>query len=351
MHYLILSFFIFPLMAHSLTLEEKVGQLLLVHFHGQDANEDAKILIQEAKVSGFVYYDWSNQLGDKKHVRALSTHLQALASIPLFIGIDEEGGRYSRLHKDFTLIPGNEKVAATNNPEMAKKNALIKGAELRTVGINLNFAPVVDIACNRKNFGMRDRCFGSTPEKVIAFAEKALEGYKQAGIIATLKHFPGHGDVEGDSHFSLPLLNKSLSELETMELAPYASLSAKTEAIMTGHLFVPAFDNENCSTFSKKTLDYLKNTLNFKGVIISDSLAMEGARQNHNTVEEAALAAFNAGCDLLLLAGKAGNFELSVSDIQKIHAYLVEAVHSGRISENRLDESVIKILNLKQAYL
>lgn len=120
---------------------------------------------------------------------------------------------------------------------------------------------------------------------------------------------------------------------------------------MTGHLLVPALDSEFCSTFSKNTIDYLKKNLDFQGVVVSDSLVMHGARQNYPTIEEAALAAFNAGCDLLLLAGKAGNFELSVSQIKHIHTYLVEAVRLGHISELRLDEAVTKILTLKNLYL
>lgn len=334
-----------------MTLEEKVGQLLLVHFQGEQVNEAAKTLIEEIKVGGFVYYEWSNALYSPKQIRALSQDLQALATIPLFIAVDEEGGPISRLHSGFSVIPSNKEVGDRKNPDIAKRNALMKGKEIRAVGINLNFAPVVDIFCNPYHTWMKNRSFGSTPEIVSAFAEKALEGWREAGVIATLKHYPGHGDVKGDSHFSLPVLSKSLPELEKIELVPYATLSQNAEAVMTGHLFVPALDDENCTTLSPKTLNYLRENLGFQGVIISDSLVMEGVLQNQYSVEEAAVSAFNAGCDLLLLGGKAGAFELVPRDIQHIHAYFLEAVKTGRVSESRLNEALSRILHLKEKYL
>jgi beta-N-acetylhexosaminidase len=191
---------------------------------------------------------------------------------------------------------------------------------------------------------------------VASFGKMALQGYAKAKIIATLKHFPGHGDVEVDSHTDLPILHKSMSELEKVELLPFAELESSADAIMTAHMLVPVLDPEHCSTLSEKTLSYLRNKLKFKGVIITDSLVMEGVLKQCKSVDEAAIQALNAGCDILLLGGKQligtnTNYELTTSDIQRIHGAIVSAVKSGRVQEKRVDEAVEKILSLKNRYL
>lgn len=344
-----------------LTLEEKVGQLLIVHFRGEQANEDAKTLIQDTKVGGIIYYEWANSLRSPEQVQQLSCGLQKLAQenripVPLFIATDQEGGIVARLTRGFTIFPGNRALTETNNPDLAESAARAMGEELRAVGINLNFAPVVDVNVNPKNPIIGIRSFGENPETVIAFGEKALRGYSSANIITTLKHYPGHGDVEIDSHKGLPIVHKTIEELERVELLPFARLSPSADLVMTAHLLVPALDPDHCSTLSSKTLDYLKNAIGFQGAIISDSLVMEGVLKQCSSVDEAAIVAFNAGCDILLLGGRQlvgghENLELTPSDVQRIHTCLVNAVKGGRISMTRLDQSVNKILKLKERYV
>lgn len=337
----------------ALTLEERVGQLLMVHFHGEVANEDARILIQETGVGGIIYYNWSNGLSSPEQVRILSEGLQKMVrgEIPLLIATDQEGGIVARLTKGFTLFPGNRALGETGDSSLAEAAALAMGQELLSVGINMNLAPVVDINSNPRNPVIGIRSFGDQPERVLEFGEKALEGYHQAGIIATLKHFPGHGDVEVDSHEDLPLIRKSMEELEKTELLPFAKLDA--DAIMTAHLLVPAFDEEHCSTLSENTLCYLRDRIGFQGVIITDSLVMEGLLKKCHSIDEAAIQALCAGCDILLLGGKQligghANLELSVSDVQRIHRSIVQAVKTGRLSEQLIDQSVRRVLALKE---
>jgi beta-N-acetylhexosaminidase len=306
----------------TMSLEEKVGQLLMVHFHGEFANEDARSLIQDAKVGGIIYYNWSNGLSSPEQVQALSAGLQKLAresraSIPLFIAVDQEGGVVARLNNGFTVFPGNKALGMTGDPNLAEASALAMGQELQAVGVNMNFAPVVDVNINPRNPVIGIRSFSDNPETVVAFGKRALQGYNRAQIIATLKYFPGHGDVEVDSHEDLPIVNKPIEELEQVELLPFARLASSADTIMTAHILVPALDAENCSTLSEKTLSYLKTTLGFQGVIITDSLVMEGVLKKCRTVDEAAIQALNAGCDILLLGGKQlvgghTNLELSV---------------------------------------
>ncbi len=343
-----------------MTLEEKVGQLLMVHFHGDDINEDAKKLVQNVHVGGIIYYNWSNDLNSPQQIRNLSLHLQELAiknrfPIPLLIAVDQEGGVVNRLTNGFTIFPGNKALAMTGDLKLGELSAFAMGQELRAVGVNLNLSPVVDINNHFASSVIGIRSFGYSVDKVISFAKNSMLGYGRAGIITSLKHFPGHGHVKVDSHEDLPVLNKSLEQLENMEFVPFGELASQADIIMTAHIMVPAFDSKNCTTLSKDTLSYLRRELGFEGVIMTDSLVMEGLLKNCSSIDEAAIRALNAGCDILLLGGKkmmgsVANLELTVADVQRIHAAIVNAVRKGIVSESRLNEAVQRILDLKKRY-
>ncbi len=325
--------------AVDMTLEEKVGQLLMVQFHGEEANEDARVLIQDVGVGGVIYYDWCNKLHTLREIRALSEGLQGLAKCPLLIAADQEGGKVLRFRDAFTPFPGNGKM---DRPDMARKMAYDLGLEMKAAGINMNLAPVVDVNSNPLNPVIGVRAFSDNVESVVSFGREALRGYRQAGVLATLKHYPGHGDTDVDTHQELAIVHKSREELEQMELVPFWALAGESDAIMTAHIVVPAFDPDNCATLSKKTLDYLRITIGFQGLIVSDSLVMEGILKRSASVDEAAIQALNAGCDLLLLGGKLlsgekAGFELRVVDIKRIHRSIVAAVKEGRISESRIE--------------
>ncbi len=336
-----------------MTLEEQVGQLLMVHFRGESINEDAIALVQDTHVGGIIYYNWSNGLHSPEQVCLLSSNLQEMAQIPLLIAVDQEGGAVSRLRHGFTAFPANWDVAMAMDFNLAERAAQITGEELLSVGINMNLAPVVDVQSNPLNSVIGKRSFGETPAIVVAFGERALRGYAKSHMISTLKHFPGHGDVTVDSHNDLPVIDKTKEELEAIDLFPFAKLSSFADAVMTAHILVPALDSENCATLSKKILDYLKEEIGFHGLIVSDSLVMEGVLKKCHTVDEAAIQAINAGCDLLILGGKTlsselEGLELTSQDVQRIHRSLVLAVKEARITEKRLKDAVGKILFLKK---
>lgn len=336
-----------------MTLEEKVGQLLIAHFSGKVINEDARILVQEVGVGGIIYYEWANGLESPEQVQNLSQGLQRLACIPLFISIDQEGGRVTRLKSGFTVFPSNEVLGHTGDPQRVEMAAFTMGQEMHAVGINLNFAPVVDVNSNPDNRVIGDRSFGACPQHVAEYGRHALEGYARAKVFATLKHFPGHGDATADSHVSLPLVQKSKEELMAVELYPFQKLAPFADMIMTAHILMPALDPDNCATFSSKILkDLLRSECGFQGIIISDSLIMEGILSQGISVEEAALRAIQAGCDMLILGGlqlmgQRMNHELTVEVVKKIHRYLVDAAKDGRLSEADLEASVERILHLK----
>lgn len=341
-----------------LTLEEKVGQLMMAHFHGSEANEEAAQLIQECHIGGIIYYSWANELCSPEQVQNLSRGLQQLAyntrySIPLFISADQEGGVVNRLKDGFTLFPGNYALAQAAVFSWGEESAWMIGRELRAVGVNMNLAPVVDVSTNPANPVIGVRAFGSDPREVIKWGALALQGYKRAGVIPVLKHFPGHGDVEVDSHEALPILKRERARLNEVELAPFLALSSEADVIMSAHLLVPALDPKTPVTFSKRIIhDILRDQFHFNGVIMTDSLAMGGALNGCSSVEEAALRSFEAGHDIILVGGKQllssqSGLEFNVGDIKRIHRFIVEAVREGKVSEQRIDASVTRILALK----
>lgn len=342
--------------AEEMTLEQKVGQLLMVHFNGEEANEEARAFIQEIQVGGIIYYQWANGLLSPEQVAKLSSSLQQLNrenSLPLLIAADQEGGLVARLNEGFTAFPGNKALGVTENPGLAEQAAFAMGQELLSVGVNFNLSPVVDINSNPRNPVIGIRSFGESVDIVLSFAKRALLGYKRSGIITCLKHFPGHGDTGVDSHCELPLLKKSKAELDLNELRPFFLLSNQADTIMTGHLLAPALDPLHCTTLSKKILSILREEIGFEGVIISDSLVMEGVLSQCPSIDEAAIEALNAGCDILLLGGKellggSKSKEMNVEDVRRIHQSIILAVHCGRLSQNRIEEAFKRVADLKK---
>lgn len=342
-----------------MSMEEKVGQILMVHFVGDKVNDDARFLVEDLHVGGIVYYNWANGLNSPTQVQSLSRSLQDLAmngsnGVPLFIAADQEGGLVSRLQEGYTVFPGNRALKEAGDLSLVQPYFEVMGQELKRTGVNFNFAPVVDVNIQPNNPIIGIRSFGEDAKIVTDYAQKAVEGLKNAGVIATLKHFPGHGDVLKDSHYDFCSIEKSERELEQVELHPFRQLSKDVDVIMTAHLLVKALDPIYCSTLSKKTLDYLREKIGFTGVIITDSLTMDGVLKCGNSISQIAIDAFNAGADILLFGGKSlvgsNTPELRIDEIKKIRDDLLEAVQTGQISITKLDASVARILGLKDKY-
>ncbi len=338
-----------PFLVHAtdLSVEEKVGQLLLVHFNGKEYNAKAEKLLRQAHVGGFIYYEWANGLVSPSQVKTLSEKLQKNSKVPLFIAVDQEGGRVTRLKEGFTHPPGQPEISRKKKPETARIWATRVGKELNQVGINLNLAPVSDIATDPKKSPLRNRSYGSTPSLVTTFTKAAIHGYLGEGIIPTLKHFPGLGDTSVDTHQKMAINDKNKEELLAWELVPYRKLSHLAPAIMTAHVMVPALDPNNPATLSRPIItDLLRNQLGYNGIVMTDSLVMEGLNSD---VDEAAIKALEAGHDIVLLGGKQlvgekNGYELQVDDVIRIHRKIVQAVKEGRLN---IDASVGRILALK----
>jgi beta-N-acetylhexosaminidase len=343
-------FFIFFLSSFlsAISIEEKIGAILMCPIHGEEVTDEIKNFLEETKIGSIILYNWSNNITDTKKIRSF-THALQKESIKntgslLFIGIDQEGGRVDRLKKGF---PSAAQIAEMGTPREALDLAQKISYELKQIGINLNFAPVVDINSNPKNTVIGDRCFGKDPRVVTDFGKAFARGLQDGGVSPCLKHFPGHGDVSDDSHYTLPISYKTLDELMEMELIPYMEIDSPF--IMTAHILFPNIDPKYPATLSKIFLqDILRGKLRYKGLIITDSLTMDAL--SSGSLSETAIEAFNAGNDILLIGGShliKDDPEFNMEQVKCIHRILVEAVKSGRISKERLNQSYERIINLK----
>lgn len=315
-------------------LEQKVGQLFTPAF---DSEAAAKDMIARYHVGGLIYFPGNART--PAQTARLSNALQKSAKVPLLLGIDEEQGLVSRLSY-VTNLPGNMALGATGRPEDARAAARITGTELRAVGINENFAPVADVNVDPGNPVIGLRSFGSDPALVSRMLGPAIEGYRSAGVAAVAKHFPGHGDTAVDSHTGLPVIDHSKKEWRRLDAPPFrAAVENGVDGIMSAHIVLPGLDDSgDPATLSKKLLTgLLRGELGYQGVIVTDSLQMAGVRQKYGDAQ-VAVRAVQAGADRLLMP----------PNLPQAHAAVVAAVRGGEISQRRLDESVVRILRMKQ---
>ncbi len=333
-----------------MTLRDKVAQMLMVGFQGQSlaGSPELSTMVGDYHVGGLVLLEPNAH--DPQQVRRLTRELQALASssgagIPLFISINHEGGIVVRITEGVTGFPGNMAVAATNRPDNAFDAAAVAALELRTMGINMNLAPVLDVNDNPLNPIIGTRSFGDSPVLTAEYGRLTVRGFQQAGVVAVAKHFPGHGGVAVDSHGALPIIESSADELEQHELVPFqAAIEEGVEAIMTAHISIPALDaTGRPATLSPEILTgLLRQKMGYDGLIMTDSLGMAGVTAGRGQVG-AALEAVQAGADILLTTSPMDKH------IAIIHA-LQDAVERGDIPVERIDRSVIRILRVKYAY-
>ncbi|MEV4670454.1 glycoside hydrolase family 3 N-terminal domain-containing protein [Actinomadura sp. NPDC049382] len=317
-----------------MSVQEKVGQLFVPTFASR---ADALAKIRKYHVGGLIYFP--QNFGSPAKTAAQSNALQKASAIPLLLGVDEEQGIVSRT-PFITRFPGNMALGATRNPEDARAAARVTGAELRAVGINLDYAPDADVNVNPRNPVIGLRSFGSDPALAAQMVTGAVGGYQDAGVAAAAKHFPGHGDTAVDSHTGLPVIKHSPSEWERIDAPPFkAAVAAGVDMIMTAHLVVPKLDRSgDPSTLSKTVLTgLLRGKLGYQGVITTDSLQMAGVREKYGDAG-VPVRAISAGADQLLMP----------PSLPRAYNAVLRAVRAGKISEKRLDESVTRILRLKQ---
>lgn len=351
-----------------MTMEEKIGQMITVAVREWDGEsltimeDEIADIISKNSVGGVILFE--ENLVDTEQIVNLTTAYQNAAlnsknKIPLFIGTDQEGGEVVRLNTG-TSLPGNMALGALNSSADAKTAGNILGSELSALGINVDFAPSLDVNSNPANPVIGIRSFSSDPSIVGKMGVQVISGIQEKNVIASAKHFPGHGDTSTDSHTSLPVVDKSLAELEKCELAPFKeAISGGVDMIMTAHIQFPQVEKETVvseltgeeitlpATLSKTFVtDILRNKMGFNGVVTTDAMNMAGISDNF-TMSQACILAINAGVDMLLMPVSLTD-ESSNTELSALIGNIKSAVVNGTIKEETINNAVKRILNLKE---
>ncbi len=333
----------------NMSVEDKVGQLFILGFHGTKYSKKIKRRINKFNPGSVIIY--KRNISSLKQIQKFNFDLQKNYSdtneFPIFIMTDQEGGSVSRIKNGFTP-PSALSVGQTNQPIYSMGYGLITGEIMGLLGFNFNLAPVADLSNPYKRNFIGNRSFGNNPQKVLSFAQQFAQGLVSASVIPTFKHYPGHGGIITDSHRKLPQKLSTLSELENTHLYPFKKIAEldMPSAIMTAHISFPNIDpSETPATFSKILItDILRTKFGYNGLVITDDLRMSGATKGtKNNIGKRALKSFLAGCDMLMLA-----WGYKKQDQAK--RYLVSAVEDGQITEQRLNESLKRILKYKFKY-
>ncbi len=337
--------------AENLTLSERIGQVLCFGWQGdtveeaRTVNAHARALVEEMRVGGVVLLGRNVHSRNPQQIRDTLAELQRLSRIPLFIAIDQEGGAVNRLRAPFHEFPGNMALGATRNPDYAYQQAQAQARELLALGVNWNFAPVMDVNNNPDNPIIGVRSYGADPELVAQMGTAAIRGYQETGLLACAKHFPGHGDTSVDSHLALPVIPGDRHRLESVELVPFrAAIAAGVGAIMSTHILFPALDAERPATISRTILTgLLREELGYDGLVITDCLEMKAIADTVGTAQ-GAVEALKAGADMVLIGH---TLEVQRAAVRAIR----EAVESGDLPEERLNQAVSRVLSAKRRFL
>ncbi|MCP3028683.1 beta-N-acetylhexosaminidase [Halobacillus sp. A5] len=328
-----------------MSLDEKIGQMIFGGVDGTGMNADTRNIIKKYHVGGIILFSSNIESADQT-VSFLNDMKTANADnpYPLLLGVDEEGGSVTRIPDQMKSLPTSRSIGELNDPEVAFNAGAILGEQMQALGFNLDFAPVLDVTRNPNNPVIGDRSFGDNSDIVTRLGIQTMKGIQSEGVISVIKHFPGHGDTGVDSHLELPKVEKSYDELRELELVPFKkAISEGADVSMIAHILLPQIDQSYPASMSNEVITgMLREDYNFDGVVITDDLTM-GAITDHYTVADAAVETAKAGGDLLLVAHDP---DLVITVFDELKA----AVENGEISEDRIDESVERITNLKTKY-
>lgn len=327
----------------AMNIEEKVGQLFMVDFRNNDDGSGMTVLSQKAieeienyHVGGVILF--AENLDTLEQTQKLTQDMQDAAAIPLFIGIDEEGGRVSRLNK--SNIPHETIPPAGEMTEPAQAEAAGKsiGETLVEIGVNVDFAPVADVNTNPDNPVIGNRAYSDDPEKAADMACAFTKGLQGTGVSATVKHFPGHGDTAADSHKGEVFVSHDLERLKAVEFVPFSkAIDEGVGLVMVGHIKTPNATSDGLpATLSAQAIAFLRKDLKYNGVAITDAMNMQAITEYYG-VGESTVMSVSAGIDIVLMP----------ADLEEAYQALLGAAKEGRISQERLDESLRRILSLK----
>ena len=329
----------------NMTLDEKIGQMMIIYYRAASMDSTLKSALETVQPGGFILF--AENMSSYDGTLKLIKEIKASSKIPMFMSIDEEGGKVQRLlklqGKEVSNVPSMYDVGLKNDTELTYQVGKLLAEELKVFGINMDFAPVIDVYSNPDNKVIGTRSFGTTAELVSTHGQKLAAGLLDNGVIPVYKHFPGHGNTATDSHYDLPLVNKTKEELMNLDLIPFIdAIKNDAKLIMVGHLAVPSLTGDNTPASLSKSMitDFLKNELDYKGLVITDALDM-GALTNYYSDDEICGKAVEAGVDILLMPKSSKKCLKSVQD----------AVKNGTVTEEQINESVRKILELKYEYI
>jgi beta-N-acetylhexosaminidase len=327
------------------SVRRDIGQLLIGSLPGTTITAEMRSLAREFSLGGVILF--SRNIEAAEQVAELATDVQVLArELPLWVSVDQEGGRVARLRKPFTEWPPMAVLGRSGNEALATRFAAALAAELRAVGITLDYAPVLDIHTNPNNPVIGDRALGEDAETVARFGTAIVRGLQENGVAACGKHFPGHGDTSVDSHLELPLVEHPPDRIRRVECVPFReAIRAGVAFIMTAHVLVPSLDEERPATLSPRIVQgMLRDELGFDGVIVSDDLEMKAVASTY-AVHDSAVRAIAAGCDGLLVCS--GNVDVQAATLES----LVHAVEDGRIPYTRLEDAHTRLRRAKERFL
>ena len=328
-----------------LALRRQIGRLLIAGFHGHQVPAELKSLAREFGLGGVILF--ARNIAEPEQVADLSFEAARLdAGLPAWVSVDQEGGRVARLKAPFTEWPPMATLGRSGDVGLAERFARTLAAELKAVGMTLDYAPVLDVHTNPKNPVIGDRALAEKAETVAELGAAIVNALQSEGLAACGKHFPGHGDTSTDSHLELPLVEHPPERLRQVELVPFrAAIAAGVASIMTAHVLVPALDEQRPATLSRRIVHgLLRDELQYGGVIFSDDLEMK-AVSSHFTVPVAAVDAIGAGCDGLLICSS--DYDVQAQTLEA----LIHAVEEERLALARVEDALKRQLRAKERFL
>lgn len=330
---------------NQMSVDEKIGQMIIGGIDGYSYNQQTHSLINEYKIGGFILY--ANNIKNTSQTVSLLNEMKEgnkASRIPLFLSVDQEGGNLVRLPKEVVALPSNRQIGKRNDLAFSYEIGQALGTQLNLFGFNMNFAPVLDVDSNPLNPVIGSRSFGADVNVVSRLGLQTMKGLQAKSVVPVVKHFPGHGDTSVDSHLNLPVVNKTREELELLELLPFRmSIENGADAVMVAHILLPEIDAKSPSSMSSPIItNILRNELGFKGVVMTDDMTM-AAITKHYEIGEASVNSVKAGSDIIMVAHDYDKISTVVKSLKK-------AVETGELTEQRIDLSVTRILKLKNKY-
>ena len=321
-----------------------IGQLAIAGFAGRSIPQDLRLLAREFDLGGIVFF--GRNVEAPEQVAEMSRDAQALASeLPLWVSIDQEGGRVARLKTPFTVWPPMLTLGRSGDERLAERFARALASELRAVGISLDFTPVLDILTNRSNPVIGDRALAEQAEDVARLGVAIIQTLQSEGIAACGKHFPGHGDTSTDSHHELPVVDHPPDRIERVELVPFrAAVAAGVACIMTAHILIPSLDDQRPATLSPRVIRMIKEDLGFQGLVLTDDLEMKAISGKYG-LAQAAISAIAAGCDVVLLCGPDPGAQVGALEA------LIHAVEDGSLPVKRVEDALARQRRVKERFL